>query len=669
MLHVRRASFIPRRSLRPAFTEIADWLGAADPGLARLMLALRGTLSVTLATTAAILVARAVGVTPVEFANGIVLSFMGPFLMREPTQRQRQRTLVVLLVPAAAATILTTLLHGYGPAGDSMFLALVFVCFLIQPHSPRMIGVGLVAVVQTYVGLYLELPPAALPLQLLSILAAAPIVALACFVVFPIRPAATLRRTVHAVQWRAARVLRSSLAPADPAVLRRDLSRLNEAALAADDLLALLDPAGRSEVRAGLIEVELATARMINAARAHKPGPRHAMRLRLHERRMRAGRRYTMDPASFEAGSLRASLLDLGHAAHRLGVASSLIRPTTQALPAPPAPPGPLAWRFAARVTLAAGIAMAAGMAISPQRWFWAVITVYVVFLNARSRGDTIYKGLQRLAGTLFGIASGLALALLVSGDPVIEAICLLLSVFGMFYLFLLSYTAGIFCVTVLLGLLYGMLGASLETVLVLRFEETAIGAMAAIFVAVLVLPVRTRDQVRQSGRRVLTAMAEVVAACRAGWAGEPSGSPLEAMRRVDRQVADLRMALAPFTAGRLFTRRNRVDRPLAALLECVHWARVLAVQSSGAPQNQGGAVLEDKDTLSSHALVIEQRLISAASLPDDPSSSGQHPALAMAGSIGVVGLGATLDWLDRSVGLLTGQLQIGVLHGFALDD
>ena len=493
MLHVRRASFIPRRSLRPAFTEIADWLGAADPGLARLKLALRGTLSVTLATTAAILVARAVGVTPVEFANGIVLSFMGPFLMREPTQRQRQRTLVVLLVPAAAATILTTLLHGYGPAGDSMFLALVFVCFLIQPHSPRMIGVGLVAVVQTYVGLYLELPPAALPLQLLSILAAAPIVALACFVVFPIRPAATLRRTVHAVQWRAARVLRSSLAPADPAVLRRDLSRLNEAALAADDLLALLDPAGRSEVRAGLIEVELATARMINAARAHKPGPRHAMRLRLHERRMRAGRRYIMDPASFEAGSLRASLLDLGHAAHRLGVASSLIRPTTQALPAPPAPPGPLAWRFAARVTLAAGIAMAAGMAISPQRWFWAVITVYVVFLNARSRGDTIYKGLQRLAGTLFGIASGLALALLVSGDPVIEAICLLLSVFGMFYLFLLSYTAGIFCVTVLLGLLYGMLGASLETVLVLRFEETAIGAMAAIFVAVLVLPVRTR--------------------------------------------------------------------------------------------------------------------------------------------------------------------------------
>ena len=81
------------------------------------------------------------------------------------------------------------------------------------------------------------------------------------------------------------------------------------------------------------------------------------------------------------------------------------------------APPGPLAWRLATRVTLAAGLAMAGGMALSPQRWFWAVMTVYVVFLNARSRGDTIYKGIQRLGGTLLGIGSGLVLATACAGD------------------------------------------------------------------------------------------------------------------------------------------------------------------------------------------------------------------------------------------------------------
>ncbi len=53
---------------------------------------------------------------------------------------------------------------------------------------------------------------------------------------------------------------------------------------------------------------------------------------------------------------------------------------------------------------------------------------------------------------------------------------------------------------------------------------------------------------------------------------------PLEAMRRVDRQVADLRLALLPLPPGRgrLF-RRTGAERSVPALLACVHWARVLA--------------------------------------------------------------------------------------------
>jgi hypothetical protein len=143
-------------------------------------------------------------------------------------------------------------------------------------------------------------------------------------------------------------------------------------------------------------------------------------------------------------------------------------------------------------------------MALSPQRWFWAVITVYLVFLGARSRGDTIYRGLQRVGGTILGIASGLVLATFAAGHPGLETALLLLSVFGMFYYITVSYTVGIFCVTVLLGLLYGMMGAPVETLLVLRLEETAIGAAAGILVATFVYPVRTRDQVMRSGRAVL---------------------------------------------------------------------------------------------------------------------------------------------------------------------
>src|SRR4051794_8196187 len=135
------------------------------------------------------------------------------------------------------------------------------------------------------------------------------------------------------------------------------------------------------------MDVELATARLIKTLGDESPTQRSATRLLLHERRMRRGGRYAMDPNAPEPGTVRAGLLALGYAVHALGVAARNVKPVERAPAAATAPPGPLAWRLATRVTFAAGLAMAGGIALSPQRWFWAVMTVYVVFLNARSRG------------------------------------------------------------------------------------------------------------------------------------------------------------------------------------------------------------------------------------------------------------------------------------------
>ncbi|WP_222128193.1 FUSC family protein [Roseomonas gilardii] len=86
---------------------------------------------------------------------------------------------------------------------------------------------------------------------------------------------------------------------------------------------------------------------------------------------------------------------------------------------------GPLSWRNAGQVTLAAFLAMLGGMALSPERWFWAVIAVYVVFLNTRSRGDTIHRGAHRMLGTLAGLFGGLAIAW-VTGESGIAQVCIL---------------------------------------------------------------------------------------------------------------------------------------------------------------------------------------------------------------------------------------------------
>ncbi len=437
---------------------------------------------------------------------------------------------------------------------------------------------------------------------------------------------------------------------------------MNEAALAADDQLAMVGAGGREAVRDGLIDLELVTARLIDALRTEKPGPRQSIRLLLHERRMRRGGRYAMPPDRLERGSLLATLVELGHAVHALGLAAQQIAPATEVQRVAPPQPGKLAWRIAARVTLAAALAMAGGMALSPQRWFWAVITVYLVFLSARSRGDTIYRGLQRVGGTLLGIASGLVLATFAAGHPVLETALLLLSVFGMFYYITVSYTVGIFCVTVLLGLLYGMLGAPVETLLVLRLEETAIGAAAGILVAAFVYPTRTRDQVMRSGRGVLACLVEAARECRLALTGVPAAAPMVAMRRVDRQVADLRLALAPLTVGRSLLRRSALERPVPALLECVHWTRVLAAASHARPTDA------DDPALAARVAEVETRLAGLAGVTAEPAGGVSAAEAAPAPVRDSSAVATALDQLESAVTMLAERLEIGALEGFAVD-
>ncbi len=650
-----------RVARRPGLRTIAagfwDQLVASDPGLLRLTMAARGTASVFLTAVAAVVLAHLLGVPPVEFASGVTFSLMAPFLLREPTWRQRARSMLLLTGPAGAAAAVTAVLHGQGPVGDCCFLLLVFLCVLLQARGPRGIAFGLVAIVTTYVGLYLELPLATLPAQLLGIVVAVPVTAFACFVLVPLRPDATLRRTVRSLQGRAALVLRDAGgllagAPSTARRLRRSLARLNEAALAADDQLALLDPAGSAALRAHLMDLELAAARLAAAPLGAPSGlasRRQAARLALHQRRLRRNR-WPRRPAGAGAhrSAMAAALADMARAASALGQAAKL--PAMPSIP-PAAPPGPLAWRIAGRVTLAAALAMAGGMALSPQRWFWAVITTYVVFLNTRSRGDTLFKGAERLAGTLMGLAAGLALATVLAGNPLLQGTALLGAVFGMYYLFLVSYTLGIFCVTVLLGLLYSLLGASMGPLLLLRLEETAIGAAAAMLVAAFVLPLRTRDQVRQSGTAVLLALASAVGACRGVLSGESGTPPVQAMRAVDRQVADLRLALLPLTAGRFLLRRPDSERSAPALLDSVHWVRTLAA-AAGTPDAAAA----------SRAGAIERRLAALA------AGAQPVPAMAPAHPVADDPVQQALDRLDRATAALAERLAIGALHGFRLE-
>ncbi|WP_353961926.1 FUSC family protein, partial [Mycolicibacterium hippocampi] len=57
--------------------------------------------------------------------------------------------------------------------------------------------------------------------------------------------------------------------------------------------------------------------------------------------------------------------------------------------------------RQAIQVTVAVSLAIVAGEALSPARWYWAVIAAFVTFAGTTSFGETLTKGWQRLLGTV----------------------------------------------------------------------------------------------------------------------------------------------------------------------------------------------------------------------------------------------------------------------------
>lgn len=209
-------------------------------------------------------------------------------------------------------------------------------------------------------------------------------------------------------------------------------------------------------------------------------------------------------------------------------------------LPAPRPAPAPLGGRGLARpttrqavqATAASAIALAAGQALSDERWYWAVGTVWWIFVNTASRGETLVRGFRRVLGTAAGVVAGLGVAIPLHGDPVAAAVLVALCVGGIFYVAAVSYSWMIFFVTVLVGVLYGMLGTVDPGLLALRLAETLAGAVGAALAVLLVLPVTTHTTTDAWVRRALRCV-HLCAVEAAGLArGLPGRRPRPARRR-----------------------------------------------------------------------------------------------------------------------------------------
>ncbi|WP_256726353.1 FUSC family protein [Streptomyces acidiscabies] len=250
---------------------------------------------------------------------------------------------------------------------------------------------------------------------------------------------------------------------------------------------------------------------------------------------------------------------------------SGLARPTTRA---------------ALQVAVGSSLAIVGGEFLSSQRWYWAVLTCWIVFLNTASTGEILVKGYRRLLGTVLGVAAGLVLAGLVGQHTWTAFALVLLCVFAMFYTAPLSYTLMSFFVTAALGVLYTLLHTYSLSVLVLRVEETALGAACGVIAAALVLPVHTDRRTNELLESVLEHLADITSGALDQLSGAQADDLLERARELDQAVADLLAATQPLThpVSPLRSRKNTARYVVALLETCAYHARSLAATAELLP-------------------------------------------------------------------------------------
>jgi uncharacterized membrane protein YccC len=242
-----------------------------------------------------------------------------------------------------------------------------------------------------------------------------------------------------------------------------------------------------------------------------------------------------------------------------------------------------LSTRQAVQVGVATSLAIVVGELVSPSRWYWAVIAAFVVFAGTSSRGDMLHRGSQRVVGTVGGVIAGMGLAVLVNGHPLLALLLLFGCVFLALYL-VQSQALMAFWITAVLALLYGLIGQFSVETLVVRIEETAIGAAMGMLAGYLVLPKRTREAFGEALDEMVDAADAVLAAAVDRLLGrEPDAPPVELAWEMDGALDTLRQRAKPLD-NPLPQRRGRssYQRALRVLTGVDHYARSLARLSDG---------------------------------------------------------------------------------------
>ncbi|QKW05277.1 FUSC family protein [Streptomyces sp. NA04227] len=264
--------------------------------------------------------------------------------------------------------------------------------------------------------------------------------------------------------------------------------------------------------------------------------------------------------------------------------------------------------RQAVQVGVAAAFALGAGQLLSQDRWYWAVGAAWWIFVNTSARGETLLRGFRRVLGTVVGVLVGLVVALPVNGALAPTAALVAVCVFGIFYTAPVSYSWMMLAVTLMVSLLYGVVGTLEPSLLLLRFAETGVGATGAVLAVVFVLPVTTHATTHAWIERAVHSVHRCTTEAARRLAGDASADPAPLAAELETVLGRARLSLAPLLhpLNPMRARKARARHILALLDDCAREVRGLAAVAAD-PQASHDARLTaacDRVEAAVHALV-----------------------------------------------------------------
>ncbi len=681
-------------------TRTVRFLAVSDPGQLRLMSAAGTALTVLLAMLASVGVIEATG-EPVTVAMlGTIVSMQAAAVVKDRAPRARVLTTALMALPAGGAVLLAAGLSEFGKAADVGFIAVLFAAVWVRRFGPRGTALGMGAFISYFFALFLHADVSQVPVLLVAIVIG---VAIAVFVrtaIFRDRPHSEVRRLARALRAASLAVLEAASPgrPSDPALLRRKLTGLADTAMMIEDWLDRNDAAlhlslTSHDLSVRVFEAQIATEQLASAlwplgqevswpvdlGRAMTMVT-SCLQDDAPEEVLQAARRYGFEvvettDTSQQAGLaaiLAARAIEAHLAIHRItadtsnavdrasGTSADIVATTDGPASATALNPHT---RAAIQVAFATSAAMLLGDLISPNRWYWAVMTAFLVFNGVTTRGELLTKAGNRILGTVLGVMAGVLLAAAVGDQPVVQMALIVVCVFFAFWLLAINYALLVFFITVLLSLLYGLLGQFSIDVLEVRIYETIAGSAMGILAAFLVLPVRTRSTLLAKVEAYLAQMSELIDASVESVVVTGGGADLvTASRALDTALQGVMTAAKPLSLGPT-TRGRRSTRRLLLVLQVSGraghaLARAGAAASRAepdtAPSEETARALREAAALVRQNLALVVQLVSGESF-ERPSRSTDSPVIdvlitAPDASAALRGAVRALSRLNRSI-------------------